>query len=165
MTAIYATPNGIQRMSPDIKDFVQTSLNLGVLRTSANFVSFSFSIRSSSASEKNEVFSRVEAIVAACGGNSSKRGEYPAWEYKADSKLREICLRAYRRTYGDEARVEGIHAGLECGIFAEKIEGLDAISFGPDLRDIHSVRERLNVKSTERMYRLVCEILNIASEL
>ncbi len=163
ITAIYATPNGIQRMSPDIKDFVQTSLNLGVLRTSANFVSFSFSIRSSSASEKNEVFSRVEAIVAACGGNSSKRGEYPAWEYKADSVLRDICLRAYRRTYGGEARVEGIHAGLECGIFAEKIEGLDAISFGPDLRDIHSVRERLNVKSTERMYKLVCEILNIVS--
>ena len=164
ITAIYATPNGIQRMSPDIKDFVQTSLNLGVLRTSSNFVSFSFSIRSSSGSEKNEVFSRVEAIVAACGGNSAKRGEYPAWEYKSDSKLREISLRAYRRTYGGEARVEGIHAGLECGVFAEKIEGLDAISFGPDLRDIHSVRERLNVRSTERMYKLVCEILRIAAQ-
>ncbi len=164
VTAIYATPNGIQRMSPDIKDFVQTSLNLGVLRTSANFVSFSFSIRSSVYSEKHETFARVEAIVAACGGNSVMRGEYPAWEYRADSKLREICLEAYRRTYGGEAKVEGIHAGLECGVFAERMEGLDAISFGPDLREVHSVRERLNVNSTERLYGLVCEILRLAAE-
>lgn len=163
ITAIYATPNGIQRMSPVIKDFVQTSLNLGVVRTSANFVSFSFSIRSSEGSEKDDIYSRVEAVVAACGGNSSRRGEYPAWEYRADSKLRDICLRAYRRTYGGEARVEGIHAGLECGVFAERIPDLDAISFGPDLREVHSVRERLNVKSTERMYKLVCEILSIAA--
>lgn len=161
ITAIYATPNGIQRMSPEIKDFVQTSLNLGVLRTTSNFVSFSYSIRSSVGSEKEEVFSRVEAIVAACGGMSVKRGEYPAWAYKADSKLREVCLEAYRTVYGGEARVEGIHAGLECGVFAEKLEGLDAISFGPDLRDIHSVRERLNVASTERLYALVCEILRL----
>ncbi|MBQ7445208.1 MAG: aminoacyl-histidine dipeptidase [Clostridia bacterium] len=161
ITAVYATPNGIQRMSPEIKDFVQTSLNLGVLRTTSNFVSFSYSIRSSVGSEKEEVFSRVEAIVAACGGMSVKRGEYPAWAYKADSKLREVCLEAYRTVYGGEARVEGIHAGLECGVFAEKLEGLDAISFGPDLRDIHSVRERLNVASTERLYALVCEILRL----
>ncbi|MBR5005888.1 MAG: aminoacyl-histidine dipeptidase, partial [Clostridia bacterium] len=60
-----------------------------------------------------------------------------------------------------EARVEGIHAGLECGVFAEKIEGLDAISFGPDLRDVHSVRERLNAPSTARMYELVKEMLKI----
>ncbi|MCR5694538.1 MAG: aminoacyl-histidine dipeptidase [Clostridia bacterium] len=163
VTAIYATPNGIQRMSPDIKDFVQTSLNLGIMRTSANFISFSYSIRSSVYSEKFETFSRVEAIVAACGGNSAVRGEYPAWAYRADSPLRDICLEAYRRVYGGEARVEGIHAGLECGVFADRIEGLDAISFGPDLRDIHSVRERLNVKSTERMYDMICEILRIAA--
>ena len=100
-------------------------------------------------------------LVEACGGTTAMRGEYPAWEYKEESALREVALEAYRRVYGGEARVEGIHAGLECGVFAEKIEGLDAISFGPDLRDVHSVRERLNAPSTARMYELVKEMLKI----
>ena len=161
LAALFATPNGIQKMSRTIANFVQTSLNLGVLRMSENFLTFSCSIRSSVYTEKYETLSVVRAIVEACGGTTAMRGEYPAWEYKEESALREVALEAYRRVYGGEARVEGIHAGLECGVFAEKIEGLDAISFGPDLRDVHSVRERLNAPSTARMYELVKEMLKI----
>lgn len=161
IAALYATPNGIQKMSRSIENFVQTSLNLGVVRTSENFCSLSFSIRSSVYTEKYEVLSRVRAIIEALGGTCAERGEYPAWEYKPDSKLREVCLQAYRNTYGGEARVEGIHAGLECGVFAERMKGLDAISFGPDLRNVHSVDERLNVASCERLYGMVREILRL----
>ncbi len=161
LTALFATPDGIQKMSRTIANFVQTSLNLGVLRMSENFCAFSCSIRSSVYTEKYETLAKVRAIVEACGGTAAMRGEYPAWEYKKDSALREVALEAYRHVYGGEARVEGIHAGIECGVFAEKIEGLDAISFGPDLRDVHSVRERLNAPSTARMYELVKEMLKI----
>ena len=161
ITAIYATPDGVQKMSRSIDNFVQTSLNLGVVRTSENFCSLSFSIRSSVYTEKYEVLSRVRAIIESLGGTCTERGEYPAWEYRPDSKLREISLQAYRNIYGGEARVEGIHAGLECGVFARRIEGLDAISLGPDLRNVHSVDERLNVASCGRMYDLVKEILRL----
>ncbi|MBR5059412.1 MAG: aminoacyl-histidine dipeptidase [Clostridia bacterium] len=161
ITAVYATPDGIQKMSPTIDGFVQTSLNLGVVRTSENFSSLSFSIRSSVYTEKYEVLSRLRAIITSLGGTCTERGEYPAWEYRPDSKIRETALKAYRNVYGGEARVEGIHAGLECGVFSERIKGLDAISFGPDLRNVHSACERLNVGSCERMYALVKEMLRL----
>lgn len=87
------------------------------------------------------------------------RSAYPGWQYDRDSKLRELVLDAYRAVTGREGRVEAIHAGLECGLLIDKLPGLDAISLGPELEGVHSVRERLNVASTERVYALVCEIL------
>ncbi len=87
------------------------------------------------------------------------RSDYPGWQYARESALRERMLTAYRALTGKEGVVEAIHAGLECGLFIEKIPGLDAISLGPELHDVHSVNERLNVASTERIYRLVCNFL------
>ena len=117
------------------------------------------SIRSCIASQKDMVVQRVRSIVEYAGGTVSARNDYPGWQYVKESAFRDLVLEAYRDVSGRDGALEATHGGLECGLFIEKIPGLDALSMGPELHDVHSVRERLSVPSTERVYRLVCEIL------
>lgn len=152
-------PQGVQAMNVDFPGLVQTSLNLGVMTMEADGLHFSFSLRSCIASQKAELCRRVRAIVETGGGTTAERSSYPGWQYRRDSVLRQRLMDAYRDLTGKDARIEATHGGLECGLFIEKIPGLDAVSLGPELRDIHSPRERLGVASTERVYRLVCEFL------
>ena len=156
---LLALPQGVEEMSADFPGLVQTSLNLGVMHLTEDGLHFSYSIRSCIASQKAMLAQRVHAIVEFAGGTVSERGNYPGWQYARDSKLRELVLDVYRDLTGTEGKLEATHGGLECGIFIEKIPGLDAISLGPELHDVHSVRERLSVPSTERVYELVCEVL------
>ena len=100
-----------------------------------------------------------ERRKTAAGGTVAERGVYPGWQYKRESKFRDTLLAAYKDLTGKDGVVEATHGGLECGLLMEKIPGLDAVSMGPELHDVHSVRERLNVPSTERTYELVCELL------
>ena len=146
-------------MSADFPGLVQTSLNLGVMHLTEDGLHFSYSIRSCIASQKAMLAQRVHAIVEFAGGTVSERGNYPGWQYARDSKLRELVLDVYRDLTGTEGKLEATHGGLECGLFIEKLPGLDAVSLGPELHDVHSVRERLSVPSTERVYELVCEVL------
>ncbi len=139
-------PNGIQAMSKNIDGLVQTSLNLGQLRCDNHTLTATFSVRSSVGAEKKELLKKLEVLAAKFGGSFDSHGDYPAWEYKEDSILRDTMIRVYREQYGKEPVVEAIHAGLECGFFCDKIPGLDAVSFGPDMRDIHTPRERLNIQ-------------------
>ena len=118
-----------------------------------------FSIRSSIASRKLMLAQRVRAVVALAGGTVAERGVYPGWQYKRESQFRDTLLAAYKDLTGKDGVVEATHGGLECGLLMEKIPGLDAVSMGPELHDVHSVRERLSVPSTERTYELVCELL------
>jgi len=159
LTCLYILPYHVQEMSADIQGLVQTSLNMGVLRLLPRELTFSFAVRSSVTSQKKELISRVRAAVELCGGSISVHGDYPAWQYAKNSPLRDLVLRSYKKLSGRDGEIMAIHAGLECGLFSECIPGLDCISFGPDLRDVHSTRERLNVPSTKRMYELVAEIL------
>ena len=93
------------------------------------------------------------------GGDYEERGDYPGWEYKKDSVLRDTMVSVYQRLYGKEPKVEAIHAGLECGIFSGKIEGLDCVSIGPNMYDIHSPKERLSISSVKRVYEFLLEVL------
>ena len=93
------------------------------------------------------------------GGGFQTSGDYPAWEYRPDSPLQSLLRDVYEEQYGKTARVETIHAGVECGLFAAKIPGLDAVSMGPEILDIHTPRERLSISSTERFYRFLTEVL------
>lgn len=88
-----------------------------------------------------------------------ERSNYPGWQYDRNSALRKEIEAVYRDLTGHDGKIEATHGGLECGLFIEKIPGLDAVSMGPELHDVHSVNERLNVASTERVYKLVCEVL------
>ncbi|MCI5832907.1 MAG: M20/M25/M40 family metallo-hydrolase, partial [Clostridiales bacterium] len=152
-------PNGVQVMSADMPGLVQTSLNLGILATGRNSMEVSFSVRSSVESQKNMLLDRLECLTAQLGGSVDVTGNYPGWEYAPESPLRELMVEVYREQYGCEPEVGAIHAGLECGLFAGKIPGLDSVSFGPDLSDVHTCHERLHIASTQRTWKLLCEVL------
>ncbi len=154
-----ALPNGIVAMSEDITGLVQTSLNLGVLMLEKDCLSATFAVRSSVEGDKEALLKRLETTAAMFGGSCHSHGHYPAWEYRAQSPLRDTMIGVYRRLYGKEPVVEIIHAGLECGLLSEKLPGLDAVSFGPDMEDIHTARERLSVASVARTYEYLCETL------
>ena len=157
--ALVNFPGGVQRMSPDIPGLVQTSLNLGILKTYDGEAVMSFSVRSSVATEKEEVVSRLRNLTDLLGGTVECTGDYPAWEYRRDSGLRRLMVEVFEEQYGRSPSVEAVHAGLECGLFAGKLPGLDCVSFGPDIKDIHTVRERMDIASVERTWNYVLEIL------
>ena len=156
---LLALPQGVQAMSVDFPGLTQTSLNMGVLKLEEDGLYITFSIRSSIASQKEMLAQRVHSIVEFAGGTVTERGRYPGWQYERNSAFRDTVLAAYHDLTGKEGVVEATHGGLECGLLIEKIPSLDAVSMGPELHDVHSVRERLNVPSTERVYALVCEVL------
>ncbi len=157
--AYSSLPNGVIKMSDDIDGLVQTSLNLGIMETSKEEITLSFSVRSSVNSEKQELIDELETIVKSVGGSMTLEGEYPAWEYKQESELREIMTTKYEEMFGRPMIVEAIHAGVECGLFVDEIEGLDAVSFGPDIYDIHTPKERLSIESVERTWNYILEVL------
>lgn len=152
-------PNGIQAMSQDMEGLVQTSLNLGIARLENEKFLLTFSVRSSVNAEKTELLATLRALAEKYQGQYSQMGEYPAWEYRKDSPLRDTMVSAYRDLYGKDARVEAIHAGLECGLLGDKLPGLDCVSFGPQMQDIHTSREKLNIASTARTWEFLKEVL------
>lgn len=156
---LLAMPQGVQAMNVDFPGLVQTSLNMGVLRLDDEGLHMTFSIRSCIATQKEMLAQRVRAIVEFAGGTVTERGRYPGWQYARVSQFRDMVVQAYHDLTGKDAVVEATHGGLECGLLIEKMPGLDAISMGPELHDVHSVRERLNAPSTERVYALLCEAL------
>lgn len=165
ISALLLIPNGVQTMSMDIEGLVQTSLNLGVLRLKADELFMTSAVRSSLATEKAMICERLDCLVKLLGGHVDYLGDYPAWEYKKDSGLRDLVCDVYEKQTGKQAVIEAIHAGLECGVFAGKLPGLDCISLGPNLKDIHTPRERMEVASVERTWELVKEILRRTKEL
>lgn len=159
VAALVNLPGGIQRMSMDIPGLVQTSLNMGILKTTEKEVIMSFAVRSSVGTEKEEVVSRLMNLMEILGGTVECTGDYPAWEYKRDSRLRDLMIQIFEQQYGHRPAVEAIHAGLECGLFAGKLPELDCVSFGPEMKDIHTTNESMNIASVSRTWNYVLEIL------
>ncbi len=148
-------PNGVQVMSSHIPGLVESSLNLGIFQTEEDHVMFVDAIRSSIHSYKHYMSNQLNYMISFLGGEFNEYAEYPGWEYKPVSLLREHYKRIYRECTGKDMRVEAIHAGLECGILSEKLPGVDAISIGPDMFDVHTVEERLSISSAIRVYQLL----------
>ncbi|MEG1458039.1 MAG: aminoacyl-histidine dipeptidase [Acetivibrio sp.] len=152
-------PNGIQTMSPNMKGLVESSLNLGIFITNEETARMSYSVRSSLSSYKNFLSDKLEFLTKTLGGTYGTSGDYPGWEYKKESRLRSIYMNAYKEVVGNEIKMESIHAGLECGILAEKLGNLDIISVGPNMQDIHTTEEKLSISSTKRVYDVILETL------
>lgn len=152
-------PCGVMAMSRALPDLVETSLNLGIIRTEEEAIAVTYSLRSSENEEKQRLLDRLTAIAAHYGATVSTRGDYPGWSYRTDSRLQRTACRVFRERYSREATVVTIHAGLECGIFAEKLPGLDCLSLGPDNYDIHTTEERLSLSSTVRVYDFLLHLL------
>ena len=152
-------PNGVQTWSEDIPGLVQTSLNMGVVKLDEAF-SMTFAVRSSVEAEKQALLDRLKTLAEFYDeGVYSQTGIYPAWEYKKDSILRDTMVDTYRCMFEKEPVVVAIHAGLECGMLSEKLPGLDCVSIGPNMRDIHTSSERLEIASTERTWNFLLEVL------
>lgn len=159
ITALVNLPNGIQRMSHDIDGLVQTSLNLGILSTAESEVVFSFAVRSSVETEKAELVNRICCLMEAIGGTVTCAGSYPAWEYRKDSPLRELMVQVFEEQYGKKPVIQALHAGVECGLFSGSLPGLDCVSYGPDMKDIHTPKECMDVESVQRVWNYTLEIL------
>ena len=153
-----AAPNGVQSWSQDIDGLVQTSLNLGVANLEED-LKLTWAVRSSVNQEKTELMERLKELSQFYGGSYDQRGDYPAWEYRKDSPLRDTMVRVYQQMFEKDPEVVAIHAGLECGLLSEKLPGLDCVSIGPNMHDIHTSRERLEIESTKRTWDFLLEVL------
>lgn len=152
-------PYGVQVMSSDIEGLVESSLNLGIFRLEEEQALICNSVRSSKSSYKHYISNRLEYLVSFLGGDYIVRSEYPAWEYRNESKLRDHLRNLYKEMYGKDMKVEAIHAGLECGLIAEKMPGIDIVSIGPDMSRVHTIDERLSISSAVRVYQFLERVI------
>ena len=154
-----ACPNGVQAMCPDMPDLPQTSLNMGVVSMDEDSVNVLCSIRSSVNEEKMALGKKVMELAEFYDGKAELMGHYPAWEYKHESALRDTMVAVYEKLYGQKPQVVSIHAGLECGLLSDKKPGLDCVSIGPQMHDIHTSREKLDIASTGRVWEYLLALL------
>ena len=152
-------PDGVQAMSAMVEGLVETSLNLGIIKTEGNLVTLEQSVRSSVESSKNVLIGKLLTIGELFGAEVTVSGKYPGWKYRQHSKLRDHMVSVYEKIYGKKPVLQAIHAGLECGILSEKIDDLDCISIGPDMQDIHSASEKLSVKSASNVWEYLKAVL------
>ena len=159
LALLSSIPDGVQRMDQHLDGLVETSLNLGVLYTSETELYAEYLLRSSSDSRLKELTGRISCIAGQAGARLETSDPYPAWEFVPKSAFRDKMVRIFEEQYGRKPVVETIHAGLECGLLSKKIPGLDAVSIGPDILDIHTSQERMSVSSVSRTYAYVRRIL------
>ncbi len=159
ISLILEMPNGVTKMSEDIEGLVETSLNMGIIKLDDKELDLTISVRSAVGAEKAKLIAKIKETASSHGAAVGVRGEYPAWEYRKDSHLRDVMCKVYADMYGKNATVVTIHAGLECGIFSDKMEGLDCVSIGPDNHDIHTPAERLSLPSFDRVYSYIINVL------
>ncbi len=159
LALMLSLPNGVLRMSDHMEGLVETSLNLGVTSMESRSFNMAYSTRSSVAAAFDVMCDEMRFICDNAGARFVLKGVYPAWQYRKESPLRDGMCRIYREMFDKELEVKAIHAGLECGIFAGKMENLDAVSLGPDCFDIHTPKERLSISSMERTYRFIRKVI------
>ncbi|MBU5590408.1 aminoacyl-histidine dipeptidase [Clostridium sp. MSJ-4] len=156
---LYMIPNGIQSMSMEIKDLVQSSTNLGVVSTTEKGVVFDSAVRSSIGSLKEDILTQSQIISELLGATIETTSSYPEWQYDADSNIRKIFQKVYKDLYGKDAEVIAIHAGVECGLFKEKFGEIDMISFGPNIYDVHTPDEHASISSMKNMWEYLVAVL------
>lgn len=161
---LYLLPNGVQAMSQEIPGLPETSLNLGVLRTDEQEIYIELSNRSSNPASLRLLEDQLEKLAKLSGCSYVKQSEYPGWEYLPESRLRDTMCTVYDELFHKQAKIEAIHAGLECGILASKMHGLDIVSTGPDILDIHTPQERMSIVSVERTYQYVRAVITRLAE-
>lgn len=151
---------GVQTMSADIEGMVESSLNMGIAYSDETGFHFGYALRSQKTAYKRYMEKQLKKLAEQFGGTVNVQSDYPAWDYKENSELRETAAESFRKIYGREPEIRGIHAGLECGILAEKIPDIDIISFGPTIRDIHTTKETMSIRSARLCFEFLLAILN-----
>ncbi len=156
---LMTVPNGIQTMSPELKGFVESSLNIGKVAVEDDHVVFLFAVRSSIASLKEHITNQLKCYANYCNAEFIKTAEYPEWPVKNDTELLKKAVEVYKNMYKKEPIVKSIHAGLEGGVFMEKLPHLEAISLGPDMEGVHSPDERVSISSIQRTYTYLINLI------
>lgn len=157
--AIYATANGVFRMSPDIEDLVETSNNLARILLEDGNLHIACLTRSSVESGKQDLVNTISSAYELIGANISLSGDYPGWQPNMDSSILKVMDGLYENLFGEKANVAACHAGLECGIIGEHYPEMEMISFGPDILGAHSPDERASISSTQKFWKYLQEIL------
>ena len=152
-------PNGVQYMSMEIHGLVQTSLNNGVLEEIDGKIKFTTSVRSSVKSALDEIVDILRIQAERCGAEFKKASEYPAWEYSPDSPVRDAAVNVYKKLNNKEPLITAIHAGLECSLLKKTLPNVDAVSFGPNLYDVHTPNEHMDIASVERVWKFLLAYL------
>ncbi len=159
LSCLTSLPNGIIAMSQDVDGLVQTSLNLGIMVLGQEKLQLGYAVRSSIDQEKEELCQRMCEIAGKTGAAVQVRSAYPGWAYRKESPLRDRLAAVYERMYGHKPHLQAIHAGLECGLLTAKIPGLDCVSIGPDMADVHTTEESLSIESVGRMWEYLLAVL------
>ena len=146
-------------MSKEINGLVETSLNLGILKTDEEKILLHFALRSNKKSALLSLEEKLITFAEYLECEYETGGHYPPWEYNSKSSLQGLYKECFMEENGYEPRFEAIHAGLECGVFASALENLDCVAMGPALWDVHTINEKLSVSSAERTFNLVIKML------
>lgn len=154
-----ASPNGILQMSAEIENLVETSLNLGILKAEQDRIIIHYALRSNKSSALKFLSKKMELFFSKVNCKTESFGYYPPWEYRENSAIRDIYVKAYKEKFGVSPKIEAIHAGLECSVFSSSIENLDCIAVGPTLYDVHTVNEKMSITSAENIYSLLLKVL------
>jgi dipeptidase D len=152
-------PNGVQSMSMEIAGLVESSTNLGVVQTAGDSIYLINEVRSCVKTHKRNIVNVVKNVADTLGGELRIESDYPEWEYNPNSNMRKLFQKVYKDMYHKEAEIIAIHAGLECGVLAQKLEGLDSISMGPNIFDVHSPKEHFSISSTKNVWEYLLEVL------
>lgn len=158
VTALCLAPQGVIARSGDDNKMVNTSLNLGIVKLTDD-LKMGYSVRSVYESAKNGLTEKLRLLALMLGGTTVCSGNYPAWQYEPESRVRELAGNVYRKLTGKEPVFKTIHAGLECGLFYNRMNKPDIVSYGPDIYDIHTFEERMDIASAKRVYELTVELL------
>ena len=158
--ALFSAPHGVRTMSTSIKGIVETSNNLAIVRTSEESITVTNSIRSNIGSSKENHLETLKTLYSAFGFKNKASDGYPEWEPNLSSPLLKEVEKLYKEITGKKPKVTAIHAGLECGIINKRIKGMDSLSLGPDLFDVHSVNEHIVAQSAERISSLLKEMVS-----
>jgi dipeptidase D len=159
---LLALPHGVEAMSPDIKGLVQTSTNLGVISTEAGKVEINLLTRSSINPSKSALAERVAATCALAGFDARLDGGYPGWKPEPEASLVRIVQDANQQVFGKPLEIMAIHAGLECGLIGEKYAGMEMVSFGPSMWDVHTPDEHVSIPSVGNFWKLLVAVLEKA---
>lgn len=163
--ALIALPHGVVAMSADIEGLIQTSTNLASVKMAAGHkVQVGTMQRSSVNSERIFLAQRIAAVFEMAGAKSKVSDGYPGWKPNMNSKVKDVCVAAYRKLFKKDPVVRAIHAGLECGLFTEKFPHIDMIAFGPTLQGVHAPGEKMDLNSLERFYNVLIEVLKTVGE-
>lgn len=156
---LLALPHGVEAMTPGIAGLVQTSTNLGVIDVSNGSAEVNLLTRSSIEASKSALSDRIASVCALAGFESHCTGGYPGWKPDPSASLVKLVNEANQQVFGKALEIVAIHAGLECGLIGDKYPGMEMVSFGPNMWDVHTPDEHVSIASVEAFWKLLVAVL------